>query len=150
MAHLEQTPEVPETPDEWHVHAAAEGPAQEEHGSTVNTILLFMAFLGSVGSIALVVLLTYVYYTSYANHLRRTRIETTTLAEDYIRYRNDWNQMAQDFAWIQVENDAQLVMPLQMAMERVLDRYQGPGGQGSQGGGGQERSGWPAGEGMPR
>lgn len=131
MAHLDHTPEVPEQPDEWHMHTAAEGPPQEEHGSTVNTALLFLAFVGSVVTVAAVALLTYIYFSTYTNQLWQSRVETTVLAEDYLRYRQQTRQTQQDFVWVRVEDEVVLSLPLDVATDRVLSRYQGE----SQGGG---------------
>jgi hypothetical protein len=122
MAHLDHTPEIPEQPDEWHLHSAAEGPAQEEHGSTVNTMLLAFAFIGTVLSIGLVVVLTYMYFSAYMNQLRRTRIETTTLAADYLQYRADSDRALHDYVWL--DEDRTIVsLPIGVAMERVLENY---------------------------
>jgi hypothetical protein len=123
MSHMDHTPEVPEQPDEWHMHAPVEGLPQEEHGSTVNTALLTLAFIGTVVSIALVVVLTYLYFSAYTTNLRRLRIETTVLAEDYLRYRTESDQVLHDYAWVTVEGEGVVSLPLGIAMERVLERY---------------------------
>jgi hypothetical protein len=147
MDHLDHTPEVPETPDEWHLHTAAEGAPQEEHAATVNAPLLVLAFIGTVVGVILIVVLTYLYFTTYTNQLRRTRIETTALSEDYLRYKSTWQDLAQDYRWVSIDGEGVVSLPLQVAMERVLERYQQQGQQGGQGG---QPQGWPAGEGMPR
>jgi hypothetical protein len=124
MAHLDHTPEFPERPDEWHMHSAAEGPPQEEHGATVNPVLLTGAFIGTVVSVALVAVLVYAYFTAYTTQLRRSRIETTTMAVDYTRYRQDWRHVQDDYSRVAVGQETVISLPLEVAMERVLERYQ--------------------------
>lgn len=133
MAHLDHTPELPEQPDEWHMHTAAEGPPQEEHGGTVNTALLMLAFVGTVASIALVVVLTYLYYASYSTQVRASRIETTVLSEDYRQYRAKVHEAMTGFNWVEMDGEPAVSLPLDVATERVLQRYSGQSGTGGSG-----------------
>jgi hypothetical protein len=133
MDQPDHTPELQETTDEWHLHTAAEGVPQEEHGSTINAPLLVLAFIGTVLSVVAVVILTFLYFTTYTNQLRRTRIETTALSEDYLQYRGRWQDTAQDYRWVSVEGEGVVSLPLQVAMERVLERYQQQGGSAGEG-----------------
>jgi hypothetical protein len=115
------------------MHTTAEGPPQEEHGATVNAALLFAAFVGTVLTIGLVVVLTYLYFTSHMNQLRRSRIETTVLAGEYRDYRERTTGQLRDYGWVSIEGDGVVALPMEVAMERVLRRYNGAG----QGGGSQ-------------
>jgi hypothetical protein len=127
MSHDPHKPTVAfdEQPDSWHMHAAEEGLPQEEHGATTNPIGLILAFAGSVFFVGSVILMCVLYYRVHTTQLRQQRIETTALAGDYFKYRDDSTAAQGGYGWAGPEAAAagQVSIPVDLAMQKVIQQY---------------------------
>ncbi len=113
--------------DEWHHHDAAEGHAQSEHAGQVNTTIIakwfvvIVAFV--VGSIAFIV----VYFNQYNAGIRARSVETT-LAGDYVKYRDasqgKLSTAGHPDAWTGLAGD-KVQVPVANAMQKVMESYKG-------------------------
>lgn len=126
MRHTE--PEIvvlDETPDAWHMHTPQEGPPQPEHGARTDPGALITAFVAMVAFLAAVAVLCVIYFERRVTQLRQERIETTVLAADYLKYRDQARQRLESYGWwdAQAAREGRLSVPLDKAVERVLAQY---------------------------
>lgn len=133
--HHEHTPEHHETPDAWHVHTAAEGLPQEEHGGKTNTVILAVAFVLSFGFVAVTILVTYLYFQVHFTSLRAQRIEGTAMGKSFVQYRDRSREKlgGYNFATEAAARAGMASLPLKEAEQQVIARYSA----GQQGGSGQ-------------
>lgn len=81
------TPHLEEHPDAWHRHTLSEGMPQREHAGDVNVRGLLAAFAMTSTGVVVVVVVIIMYYRATMAEARRERIETTVLAGEANRYR---------------------------------------------------------------
>ncbi len=126
MSHKKQyTPDTHEHPDQWHRHTPDEGQPQEEHAARVNNAALAIVFVSVVAFVAGTILVTTLYFQRYLVQERERKIEVTSLGEGYREYRDAAKAAQQGFGWADAEA-GKVVIPVEMATERVVARYGSP------------------------
>ncbi len=123
------TPDAPEHIEPWHRHTAAEGAPQEEHAAQVNTRILAIFFTVIVLFVAGTIGVTIVYFHRVVTLQRRASIETTVLAEEFVKYRDGARAALADYGWSRV-NAGAVSLPMDEAMDRVVRGYAQAGGDG--------------------
>jgi hypothetical protein len=119
---LEHTVEVHAEPESWHRHTPEEGLPQQEHAGKVNTTILLGVFVAIVVFVAGAILFTYLYFSRYMVTLRREKIETMAMAEEFNAYRARATAELEEYGW--VDPQAGVVrLPLDVAKARVLAAY---------------------------
>jgi Ni,Fe-hydrogenase I cytochrome b subunit len=131
MSHqkLQHLPEHHETPDAWHLHSAAEGVPQAEHGGKTNTVVLAFAFVASLGFVATVILVSILYFQVHLTSLRHERIEDTALSAAFHQYRDGAKDRLSGYAFATEDaaRAGQVSIPIDQAEQKVIVRYSGTG-----------------------
>jgi len=121
-----QTKPVHEKADQWHRHGAEEGHAQKEHAAKANPALLGVVLGVVVAATLGLVVLVVLYFGRATTDLRRERIETTALSAEANSYRAqakaNLDRPIDEDSWVDREAGTVRV-PIEMAMDRVVERY---------------------------
>jgi len=122
------TPELHEHADSWHHHELEEGLPQSEHTGVVEPSALIKWFFLIVIALAIVLVALFTYFDSYNHRLKATRLETLNTAEANIAKAQAESRLglggASAFQYVPVTNaPGKVHLPLDRAMERVLDTY---------------------------
>ncbi len=132
MSHKQHfTHELHDEPDTWHRHqTAVEGLPQPEHGAHTNGLILAIAFIGSLGFVILTVVATVLYFQVHMTELRRQRIESTGFADAFFGKGGTQEQALAQLAQYSFATEAEAragkaSVPIDQAMQRVVDRYAG-------------------------
>jgi hypothetical protein len=127
MSHKQQyTAHEHETPDSWHRHIIEdEGAPQEEHGRT-NPAALVIGLLACIAFVGGTILASWLYFNVYVTNLRRSKIESDTLAREFfgtarpatLAKLNDYSFATEDAARKGVAS-----LPIDKAMQNVVAKY---------------------------
>ncbi len=125
MSHHHHTPEVHDHADAWHRHSAEEGMPQVEHAGTVSPFALIKAFVAIVGTVAVLVIVLSMYYTHTVTQVKAEQMETDRLAAEWNSTRAGWDAALSSYAPV---GDSGWRIPIDKAMDRVINRYEARGG----------------------
>lgn len=117
-----------EQPDAWHTHGAGEPAPQAEHGATQNFLVIGAVGVALIAVVLVTILGTVFYFRKHATQLRVERIETTTIAGDYVKYKAATQTTLAGFSWASPElakEGARVSLPIDMAKQRVIEKYAG-------------------------
>lgn len=114
-------------PDQWHRHSSAEGMPQSEHAAVASPKVLAIAFFAITITISVSVLILVVFFENYTTRYKAEQTETISLSTPYNDYKGRWEQVeSKEFGW--ADPRAGMVrVPLDRAMGRVIEKYQGTG-----------------------
>lgn len=127
------TPEVHESADAWHHHAASEPVPQHEHAATLNTRMLAVGFVALTVAIASLVIALVLFFNAMTSTRVAREREGTQLSEPYLTYRAGServlgiNGQSGEFNWAPpVTEGAQpsIQVPISVAAQRVVENYQ--------------------------
>ncbi len=121
-------PPAHDEPDSWHRHIPEEeGLPQHEHGSSTKPLALTIAFLVCFGFVGGTILASYLYFQVYLTGLRREKIESTVLAQQFATGRDAELAKLGDyyFASEDLARKGIVSVPVEEAKKRVLARYAG-------------------------
>ncbi|MFG0326037.1 MAG: hypothetical protein ACF8SC_02045 [Phycisphaerales bacterium JB037] len=130
MSHDHTKPKTPdhlelehEEPDAWHRHTLEEGIPQPEHAAHVSPKGLWGAFFGMAIFLVVTIAALIVYFDHHMTNLRQERVETTVQAERFgLKYKEESRTGLDAYRWI--NRDAGTVqIPIEVAMDRVVERY---------------------------
>jgi len=111
--------------DEWFRHSAAEQTHQEAHGSTRTHAILASLFFTLV-LVVVVGVVVFHYFQSQARILQTTLQEAATPRDAYVAATQNWNNQLSTYGWVE-EKDGPVRLPLDVAIERVVDVYKSQG-----------------------
>lgn len=117
-----------ESPDQWHRHSAEEGTPQAEHGAIASPGALAAAFVAISVTVAITVLIIQVFFDQYNANYRAQQVETTALSTNFNKYKSQWEQQDSKGYGLADAQSGAVRIPLEMARQRVVDRYASSGG----------------------
>lgn len=116
--HADHTPEHHEHVDQWHMHSAAEGVPQAEHGSKANPWVLLAVFVCSVVFLIVFIGATIIYAKGYLSHVRAVKVEVTTWAADARAEKAIAQNQLENYAWVDAAQ-GRVRVPIQQAMQEM-------------------------------
>jgi len=122
---VEELEESLQAHDEWFRHDASEPHHQEAHGQTNTTLIL--GFLGgTVVFVAVVGFIVYQYFLLLAREQQESLQERRTNTAEVRSMEAAWGETLSSYGWVDAQAGVVRV-PLEVARERVIERYRGGG-----------------------
>lgn len=120
-----------EKPDQWHRHVAVEGTPQTEHTAVASPKVLAISFITISTTVAVSVLILVVFFDHYTTNYKAEQMENTTQSASFIKYKGDWEDVdSRTYAWADPK-EGTIRIPLDKAMDRVVEKYKSKPGAGS-------------------